>query len=433
MEAAAKSKKVGNADHIAQVQSANKKILLINYDFPPNAGIGGRRWAIFAKYLTRLGYEIHVLMRKPEPGSVSSFDVFVQGNERIIRHHLPSYYPKTLSTQPRTIIQKLRYRLWHKAMLLLSRGTPFDKTVIGSYFIRRKIRTLHRKESFTLMVVSGAPFRLCYYAARERDRLKVPLLIDLRDPWTWGKGYGFVALSERRKNYEKKMERFTLEKADCVTVPVEIMRENLCDHYPEWEQKFHLLPHGYDEEIISLHDGNRFKQSRVLRIVHFGTINDYIESEIDAIARVIGSYHGGIALTFYAASEKYKEIFEGAGVLNKFVFYRKQVSQQQVFEELGKYDFSLILHPEYGRNNFSTKIYETIFSGTPIMYIGSEGELSEFFQRTGSGIHIAPQEIEKELNPDKIRKSYNFVRTEEVAQFSYTELTQKLLAITGRR
>ena len=40
---------------------SKQHILLISYTFPPHPGIGGRRWAKFSKYLSKLNYIVHVI------------------------------------------------------------------------------------------------------------------------------------------------------------------------------------------------------------------------------------------------------------------------------------------------------------------------------------------------------------------------------------
>ena len=42
----------------------SKKVLLVCYEFPPNTGIGGRKWAFLAKYLVREDIELHVLTKE---------------------------------------------------------------------------------------------------------------------------------------------------------------------------------------------------------------------------------------------------------------------------------------------------------------------------------------------------------------------------------
>ena len=50
----------------------NKKTLLLCWDFPPNDGIGGRRWAKMAKWLLKSGHEIHVIKSKSKVGNQNS-------------------------------------------------------------------------------------------------------------------------------------------------------------------------------------------------------------------------------------------------------------------------------------------------------------------------------------------------------------------------
>ena len=54
-----------------------KHVLLISYSYPPYPGIGGRRWAKFSKYLSRLGFVIHVIDNISLLGSVSLDNIYI--------------------------------------------------------------------------------------------------------------------------------------------------------------------------------------------------------------------------------------------------------------------------------------------------------------------------------------------------------------------
>src|ERR1700716_4240012 len=48
-----------------QRDSAERRLLVITYHFPPDGAIGGQRWAGLSKYLARLGWEVHVVTASP--------------------------------------------------------------------------------------------------------------------------------------------------------------------------------------------------------------------------------------------------------------------------------------------------------------------------------------------------------------------------------
>jgi hypothetical protein len=75
-------------------------ILIICHGFPPVPGIGGRRWAKFAKELARRGHPVHVIRSTgPEHGPISLWAPDVQ-HPNIIAHPLPQRYPTVLMKQP---------------------------------------------------------------------------------------------------------------------------------------------------------------------------------------------------------------------------------------------------------------------------------------------------------------------------------------------
>ena len=87
-----------------------KKIIIICFTFPPYEGIGGRRWAKFAKYLDRMRHDVQVLASSlPLVKKDSSWTKDIENlNRKPI--YLKSGYQDYLGIQPQTFIEKLKYR-----------------------------------------------------------------------------------------------------------------------------------------------------------------------------------------------------------------------------------------------------------------------------------------------------------------------------------
>ncbi len=69
-------------------------ILLACYTFPPALGIGGRRWAKYAKGLAQAGHHVHVLCAEAVPGRAGSSWTEDVKHDRIHLYPLPRRYPK---------------------------------------------------------------------------------------------------------------------------------------------------------------------------------------------------------------------------------------------------------------------------------------------------------------------------------------------------
>src|SRR6185437_7132391 len=85
-----------------------KNVLIISYIFPPAPGIGGRRWAKFAKFFRRKNVDVYVISSKIVDDKVSTWATDVEGIE-VIR--LDSKYPNIISTTPNSVIDKILYRI----------------------------------------------------------------------------------------------------------------------------------------------------------------------------------------------------------------------------------------------------------------------------------------------------------------------------------
>lgn len=351
-------------------------ILLISHTFPPYPGIGGRRWAKFAKYLSQLNYIVHVIHVANPFDEKSLWLGDIINNEKIKRYEIKSRYPKILLEEPRTFFEKVNYKLSLYRVKLTTKGTPYDRSVFCEEEICERSKSLIEKWGIKNVIVSCAPFSSAYYSILLKEELKhLNFLLDLRDPWTWGSAYGFDQLNASRLAFEKKKEKMVLTQFDTVFVPNGEMKKELNVLYKNaFDHKIHILPHAYDEDELVK---NVRVKSQQIKMLFYGNLYDGLEDVFRKLAVFLSSKKD-IYLDIYSSSKAYESIFRSEDILSTKVTYNDSKLPKELFKAMADYDCVLIVQPDYAKDFITTKIYEIIFTGIPIVLISKSGKLSEF-------------------------------------------------------
>lgn len=398
-----------------------KHILIISYVFPPYPGIGGRRWAKFAKYLAKKGYVVHVICSENPLKQTSLFNKDIV-HPNIHVHPLPPNYPSVLVDDVRSVMDKISYRLNLLLLKLKVKGNYYDRGVLWKDQLVNASSRLIREHGIKDVVVTGAPFSLLDHAiALKKIFNKIRLIADLRDPWTWGSGYGMSIISEKRQNTEKGMETLVMKNYHRVFVPSEEMKSHLMKEYSSEASKVTLLPHAFDKDEINV---VKPQSSDKIKILLYGTLYDKGENIYSELAKVIVS-HQDLHLDVYSSSSRYSACFQIKGLLKKQVNYHQALPPDQLFSKFDQYNAVLIIQPDFALDHITTKIYEIIYSGLPLILISKPGKLSAFITENKLGKHILPENIGKELyaasaKPEAIGSGFSIDR------FSFDSVTETL-------
>jgi len=409
------------------MQTEKKKILLISYVFPPYPGIGGRRWAKFAKYLTRNGYTVHVICSENSFKETSLWNTDIDNNPKVVLHPLSSIYPAILQIRPVNIFQKLKYFIYLKILPLISKGTIYDRALFWEKQLLNKANELIVNHQIQNVIVSGAPFNLNYYATKLKKIFpNINLISDFRDPWTWGPDYGYSSLPQRKQEFEKVKEFEVVSKSNFLTVPVQVMKDLLQKNYNTYAEKIILLPHAYDSDEVYKTEKS---PSEKLRIVFYGSIYDNLDDYINAICEVLKRNKDEVKLDFYSDSTSYQELFK-SHELSKVVSYYPLLNGKELFSKFKDYDYVLLIYPDDAVNYLTSKFFEIIESKTPFLYIGKSGYTADFIKTNNVGIHFAPSEIKSGLqnlikNKDILKYNYDF----DVSDYSFSNVTKDLMKL----
>jgi len=362
---------------------ASKSILIVNYYFPPFHRVGGRRWAKFAKYLFRSGWDVHVVAGD-FPGSVSPWDkdteLYRDRIHRVTRKPLPLPYFK--QTLPKNPVQKIRWKLSLWAFDLYTKKTYTGDYTDPSYldgpaFANESRKVLESNPQIEHLIVSVGPY---YYAMEvlklKKDFPEVIFWLDYRDLWDAGRGLSPKQLLELQ-NYQEKLN----EIPDAFCAVSEAMAMELNKRY---NKKAFNFPHAMDEDDFTVLPNLKPDPNKLL-FVYGGDLYHVIShrlSLLDELLKNLNAKGYEAEAVFYSDPRKHpKNIWT-------HLRFEKPVKLNEFFQKVMMADFSLIVRGEEKVNQFSTKTFELVRLKRPILIIDENKAELQFLKNKGLGLGL---------------------------------------------
>lgn len=399
-----------------------KNFLIACFDFPPNSGIGGRRWAKFAKALALDGHHVHVIKADPVKGDQPSGWMDELNHQNISIHSLPRVYPREISHGPRNTWEKLKYRMNIRRLRRKEKGTPFDVAIGWDKYFAKKAEQLIQNHGITSMIATGAPFNLLYYAAEVKQKYpKLRFLADYRDPWINAPNYGMRNLNEEQLKAEQSKQNFIFEQADVVTCPNEFLLEEIRNSATiEPRTRFEVLAHSYDEDDVQTYLTKAAEPSSTasLRLVYGGSLYLGLEKEFALLEKSVTRFNTAasqpIELRIFTPHAQYKSYFEGIGDHLHF----SGVIGKSIFHEINHASAVLIFLADHNKDYLTTKFFEFLPFRKPIMYFGPSGHVSRFIESNRLGSIIRSSDDFERMMTALASGTYTFN-----AEFSLEALT----------
>lgn len=398
------------------------KVLLVCYSFPPNPGVGGRKWAKLAGYLMKLGWEVHVMLRQPSAGDQSPWTSDTDG---CIRHYIKPDYPQILEKSPAGTADKIRYRLALLRLKIKTNTNYYDRTVLMEQSFRQQLREIMKREDISRLVVTGAPFSLLWYAALEKQNHRGwTYVADIRDSWLGDEFYGFGLIGTKRREREKQRLTGVLNTADAVLVPY----EKLFDEYQALSggrANIQMLHHGTDDRYIQ----PRKPTEGSCRLIHFGSHYHDLDAVFRQMAAALAKT-SGLDITFHTTDYKYRHFFENAGVFGKTCYYMPLVDEKTVFSLLSQHSAALLFTPAYMKDYISTKYLENAAARIPMLIIGQEGKASEFVTANRLGIFIREEDVADQLpQAAEMLARFNYNNDFDISPYLFSRQAERVAGL----
>lgn len=407
-----------------------KAIILVCYDFPPNEGIGGRRWAKLSKALVREGYKVHVIKADPLPGQEHSpwqEDIAVEG---ISTYSIGRTYPEVVKRGPKSFADKLHYRLAIRWLKLIEKGTIHDRSIGWRRPFQSQLERLLKVTKAQNVIATGAPFNLLYYTAETlQAHPLVRYIVDYRDPWLTSVNYGMVGLKERRFREEKRKQDKVFMVAAYVLTPSTTLTDELAtEAMPGHKSQFVTLKHFYDPEDFP--DLTPKKDSGSLKVIYGGSLYVDIQKHLQLIADALSEIrtthpdlYQKFELHFYTSHHQLASVFADH---SKHVFFHQPIGKAY-YKKLNEADAALVLLAEHNKDFLTTKFYELTTFKKPLLYFGEQGKASDEIGKNNLGrIHQTTGDVVSSLlaldnRTLEIKMDYN------TAPFSLNERVHELI------
>lgn len=389
------------------------EILIITYYWPPSGGAAIQRWLTFSNKLQKKGFTPLVLTVDE---NYATFPVLDPSLEKEVSQEIQVY--KTPTTEPFSFYKKSigkgkvpgagfanegEPNLLQK-MARFIRGNFFipDARITWNFYLIPKALTLIKEKNIPLVVTAGPPHSTHLAGLRLKKKTGVKWIADFHDAWSGIWYYAKLYKTKPAKALDLSLEKKVLQKADAVLTVGELLKNELESRLTvRQNDKFHLLPMGYDEELFEDPSSHRSSSSAFI-ITYTGTIAGNYEPRVvfHALKNLLRKETGfSLKLRFIGAvAQNILRQLENEG-LKEITEVIQHVSHKASVQYLLSSNALLLVTPKVNNEEMIIpgKIYEYLAARKPVINISpAKSDASRIIARCEAGKSFARNQ-QKEL------------------------------------
>lgn len=413
----------------------SRRVLLINYAFPPLLGAGTSRVLKFAKFLPKYGWEPYVLTVDDPNNPQLDYDDLDLSTEGINKNNV------------------LRTRILNPDLRLSAIGLRRPATMLlhdnkfgwWPFAVPQGVDTVRQKD-IDLVFVSVPPFTTLSIAATVKKRTGVPLVYDFRDLWVDNSAVP-IYRNRLKRWLNAHFERNLLGKADAIVTVTKPWCEELRRRTPDSAEKlFEVVENGYDPDdfrglerhkpstFTMTYTGKLYAGTRKVETLFAGVFQLLEEGSIDPARFELRMVTNVRAYIEHAAES------HAVSQVVRAIDYkpRRECLQEQL-------DSSVLLflldQSEDSRGRHTVKVFEYLFAKRPILaLVPRDYAAAQLIEECRAGEVVPPDDVEA-IKAAVLRYYNRFLADSDVActtdenaisQFNREKLTGKLAALFNR-
>ena len=270
---------------------------------------------------------------------------------------------------------------------------------------------------------------------------RVPLVLDLRDPWASDE---WLDQTDYRLRLwmQKKLERLCVRFADCVILNTERLRQNFIATYPQkWQHKFVAIPNGVDDHIVKpvaeyLSVAPPRKEDAPLTLCHPGSI--YWHRSLMPMIEAIRSLKQSGARIQFNQIGLVDHPPDLAERLIKWdlpeVCLHGRLSHEETLKRMAESDVLIVIQP-MSTLQVPAKLYEMLVFRKPILVITKDGATADLIKEFDIGFIADPmdplkiasaiRELDSQTKNNSIRGDWD----RAIRTFDSKNLTSRLVNV----
>jgi hypothetical protein len=406
-------------------------ILLINYDFPPNQGIGGRRWGKLAKGLANQGYIVHVIKAETIEGNKNSPWSADVEHHNIRVTTIARTYPAVISHTGSSIWDKVHYRLAVWRLKRSVKGTIYDLSAEWGKPLIAACEQLCRDFPIQRIIATGAPWHMLYEVAEwNQKNNQLQYIVDFRDPWLHAKNYGMADLNAQRKAFEVHKQERVLALADVILSPDPAILEELGQFAKSRQTptgRMIALRHFYDEDDFKLIPADTPAPSNksTFTIVYGGDLYQDMQPELREVVSFFEKHctsQPSVELQIYTDA-RVPEFIRGIHGIRIFPSAGKSF-----YTIASAADALMILLPKHKNHEFTTKFYDYMPLRKPYIIASQGGIVADFVVNNQMG-YLWNKGLHFPWYENLQSNTFNYRPTYDISAFSLTAATKQLTTL----
>ncbi len=406
------------------------KILFVTYYWPPCGGVSVQRILHFVNYLSKAGYDCHIIIPQNPTYYQEDPELAQKVNAAITLHKvrivdMTSLIKRTPSiSNPDNVKQSSGGILKSVSKYIRSRWFIPDPKILWKRQVVKKALELQKRHNFDLLFTNGTPHSVHLAGLEIKEKTAIPWIADFRDPWTKIDYFDALITNAKARAEHLRLEQLVLQQADLVLTVS-----------PSWANDFSKLGANKTQVITNGFDDHISRQDvKELRFTHVGSLHTdrSIITLIQALNDLETEKKKVLELAGSVSSSTLKEI---QGALKGIeLSYHGVVSHQSAKAIIGK--ASILLLPinsdphAYGR--IPAKLFEYLSAGIPILQIGQPtGDAAKILNACNAGTAVEHDAKASDIQQviQQLLQAENTISIEQVKKYSREQKGKELITV----
>ena len=374
-----------------ETQVPGGTVLMLSYSYPPRRSASTFRVIRFTRHLPEFGWRCVVVTPHAEcyPGCDDELLKQVHPLTEVHRFACgdPAEHLKRWMTHHEYASGGAMYLSVKVLHRLIDKACVPDSRVLGSRRLLRESLKVISRQRVDAVWLTGPPFSTFGIVPALKRKTGLPVMLDLRDPWTTGLRYS--GLSRWKYSLERRQERRAFELADRVILNTHYALNQYRALYPDLNpERWGVLPNTYDPEDFSGIQPERFPKKVLLHAGMSGGIRT-ARWLIEAMGRL--RREGRVDpesfryISYGPGGHEEHEAVAQAGV-GDMVEFRGSRPHREVLSAMTGSDALLLLVGKGHEASIPSKLYEYMAVGRPVLMAGPpDCAAADVIRETGIG------------------------------------------------